>query len=230
MELTLENTLDTGLTSGPETEQCATADADSACAKTQRLDNVGSTLDTSINPDFDLAQHLGAVLLDLEECVDCRRRCVGSSATVVGQDDGLDLRSILSRQVGIFVGLQTLEHDGQICVLGQPRQRRLPCQVGGGAKEELLADTSGTGLALAAGGTRLRVVKVGLLVKLTLSRDGGVQCQAHKLVVVTHGIDAPEHGLALVPLVLDVELPAKGLAGLGAFDDLLWCHGGVVGY
>ena len=114
------------LAASAQAKQRGAAHADATRAQTQGLDDIGAALDAAVDPDFDAVKHLGAVLADFQEGVDGRGRRVEGAAAVVGQDDGSDVGGVQRGEVGVFVGLDALEHNRLACVPCEPGQRGAP--------------------------------------------------------------------------------------------------------
>lgn len=210
-------------------------------AQTQRLDHVRPALDPAINPHLDPVKHLWAVLADLEQRVDRRGRGVERPAAVVGEDNRFDLRRVAGSEVRVFMGLDALEDDGFVCVLGEPGECGTPREVCGGAPEEGLPHAGelggfgggrGFGDALVfldgCADGQVGADVLAALVVLAFPRYGGVEGEADEFDGV-EGVHAGEDGFGFGALVLHVQLPAEDLPGLCVGDDLLGCHGRILG-
>ncbi|UKZ66698.1 uncharacterized protein TrAtP1_007869 [Trichoderma atroviride] len=71
-QLTLQGSLHAGFASGSKAKQSGTANAHSFGTEAEGLDNIGTSLDSTVDPDFDLVKHFRAILSDLEQ--DMNRR------------------------------------------------------------------------------------------------------------------------------------------------------------
>ncbi|KAL8828335.1 MAG: hypothetical protein Q9191_002653, partial [Dirinaria sp. TL-2023a] len=88
------------------------ADADASRTEAQSLHDVRPAPDPAVHEHFQPIEHLRAVLPDLHQGVDSRRSGVGGPAAVIRQDDAFHWRAVQGGQVGVFVRLDTLQHDG----------------------------------------------------------------------------------------------------------------------
>lgn len=166
---------------------------------------------------------------------------VSRPATVIREDDGLDLRRIQRGYVGVLVRLHALEHNRQSRVSGQPRQGRLPRQIGRRAREQGAAQPTPSLIVARVRvfcGARRRALHgaaqrqigtdvLAALVMLALARHRRVERQDDELDGTQPG-DARQHGLAPGAVRLHVQLPAKGLVRGRVRHDLLGRHARVV--
>ena len=153
---------------------------------------------------------------------------------MVGQDDTLDLRVVQVRQVRVLVRLDALEHDRQIRVLRQPRQRELPREIGRRAPEKLCTDAAAAwfgGCASLRGGCNREVCGYVLrsLVVLSFAWHRRVEREADEFDFGGERVDTAEHDFALFRINLGVQLPAEHLANGCIGNDLFGSHGRVVG-
>lgn len=181
--------------------------------------------------------------------MDSRWRGIQGPPAVVAQQHGADRarvpQGVPVGEVDVLVGLHALEHDRHVGrVLLQPRQRRLPREVRGRPREQRPAHAPGLALLLGPGGGVVHLARGGRaparlealpLVHLPLPGHGRVEREHHELEDLAQPPDPRQHGLALAPVRLHVQLPPEHLAaaplrgaGAGAPRDLLGRHGRVV--
>lgn len=147
----LKHPLHTRLPTRSKSKQRRPPQPNALRSQRQRFHDVRPALDAAVDPDFELGEHLRAVLADLEQGVQSWGCGVEGTAAVVGEDYTFDLR-VKGGEVRVFVGLQAFEDEREAGVGGEPRESVAPGEVWGCAGEEGFADAAFGGFGARGGG------------------------------------------------------------------------------